>query len=259
MPIAQFHAILDAAVDAVVVIDHSGKILLVNSATERLFGWSTAELLGRDVSMLMPEPDHSAHAGYLARFLATGVPRVIGTGRDVQAQRRDGSCFPARLSIGQVAGMDPPEFIGFIHDLSDRRRETEEALRLNQRLMQVSRMATMGEMAAGIAHEINQPLTAITNYALAADRFLDFAEPDIAEAREALREIAAEARRAADIVRKLRRITRGGDQQDEITRPRELVEELQTLCVADARANDTRIRFELQPELPTLSVRRIQI
>jgi two-component system sensor kinase FixL len=259
MPHTHLQAALDAAVDAVVVINHSGRILLTNGATERLFGWSGAELHGRDVSMLMPEPDRSAHAGYLARFLATGIPRVIGTGRDVQAQRRDGSCFPAHLSIGQVAGTDPPQFIGFIRDLSDQHREAEDALRLNQRLMQVTRMATMGEMAAGIAHEINQPLTAITNYALAAERFLGFAEPDIAEVREALREIAVEARRAADIIRKLRRITRSGDERDETMQPRELVEELQTLCLADARANDTRIRFELQPDLPALLVRRMQV
>jgi two-component system sensor kinase FixL len=259
MPNPELHDILDATVDAVVVIDQYGHILLVNGATERLFGWSAGELHGRDVSMLMPEPDRSAHAGYIARFLATGVPRVIGTGRDVQAQRRDGSCFPARLSVGRVAGTDPPRFLGFIHDLSERHREAEDALRLNQRLMQVTRMATMGEMSAGIAHEVNQPLTAITNYALAADRFLGFAEPDLAEAREALREIAVEARRAADIIRKLRRITRGGDERDETTQPHELVEELQTLCLADARANDTRLRFELHPGLPALSVRRMQI
>jgi two-component system, LuxR family, sensor kinase FixL len=259
MPDPQIRAVLDAAVDAVVVIDHSGTILLVNSAAERLFGWGAEELRGRDVSTLMPEPDRSAHAGYMARFLATGVPRVIGTGRDVQAQRSDGTCFPAHLSIGQVVGVNPPEFVGFIHDLSAQHRESEEAFRLNQRLMQVTRMATMGEMAAGIAHEVNQPLTAITNYALAAERFLGFPEPDTGEAREALREIAAEARRAADIVRKLRRITRGDDERDETTDMRELVEELQALCVADARANDTRIRFELPPDLPRLLIRRMQI
>lgn len=259
MPAPPIHAVLDAAVDAVLVIDRSGQILLANRAAEKLFGWRAEELQGRDVSTLMPEPDRSAHAAYIARFLATGVPRVIGTGRDVQAQRRDGSCFPARLSIGQVTGSDPPQFVGFLHDLSDREREAEDTRRLNQRLMQVTRMATMGEMAAGIAHEVNQPLTAITNYALAAERFLGFAEPDLEEARTALIEIAAEARRAADIIRKLRRITRGGDERDETTLMQELLEELQTLCLADARAHDTRIRFEVQPDMPPLLIRRMQI
>lgn len=232
---------------------------MVNAAAEGLFGWSAAEMKGRDIGMLMPEPDRSVHAGYIARFLATGVPRIIGTGRDVQAQRRDGSCFPVRLSVGQVAGSDPPRFVGFIHDLSGRRREAEDASRLNQRLMQVTRMATLGEMSSGIAHEVNQPLTAITNYALAAERLLAFTEPDIEEARGALREIVLEARRAADIIRRLRHITRGGEERSEPTRAAELLEGLETLCLADARAHDTRIHFELQADVPLLVVHRVQI
>lgn len=259
MPIPHLHAVIDAAVDAVFVIDQSGRIRMTNAAAEGLFGWSAAEMEGRDVSMLMPEPDRSAHAGYIARFLATGEPRVIGRGRDVQAQRRDGSCFPVHLSIGEVAGSDPPCFIGFLHDLSARQRETEDALRLNQRLMQVTRMATLGEMSSGIAHEVNQPLTAITNYALAAERLLGFAEPDIDEARGALREIVHEARRAADIIRRLRHITRGGEERNEPTRVAELLDALETLCLADARAHDTRIRFELQQDVPLLMVHRVQV
>ncbi|MDQ2639619.1 MAG: PAS domain S-box protein [Pseudomonadota bacterium] len=259
MPIPHLRAVIDAAVDAVFVIDQSGHICMANAAAEGLFGWSAAQMKGRDVSMLMPEPDRSAHASYIARFLATGEPRIIGTGRDVQAQRRDGSCFPVHLSVGQVAGSDPPRFIGFLHDLSARQREAEDALRLNQRLMQVTRMATLGEMSAGIAHEVNQPLTAITNYALAAERLLGFAEPDIEEARGALREIVLEARRAADIIRRLRHISRGGEASNEPTRVPELLEELEILCVADARAHDTRIRFELHPDVPPLLVHRVQI
>lgn len=259
MPIPQLNAVLDAAVDAVVVIDQTGRICMVNAAAEQLFGWPAAAMKGQDVSMLMPEPDRSAHTGYIARYLATGEPRVIGTGRDVTAQRRDGSCLPVRLSVGRVAGTDPPYFIGFIHDLSERHREAEDASRLNQRLMQVTRMATLGEMSAGIAHEVNQPLTAITNYALAAERLLGFAEPDIGEARGALREIVHEARRAADIIRRLRQVTRGGDEQDEPTRVAELLEELETLCQADARAHDSRLRFEVQPDVPPLLARRTQI
>lgn len=259
MPIPQLHAVLDAAVDAVFVIDHAGLIRMANAAAEGLFGWSAEEMKGRDVSMLMPEPDRSAHGSYLARFLATGQARVIGIGREVLAQRRDGSIFPVRLSVGQVAGSEPPYFIGFIHDLSERHREAEDASRLNQRLMQVTRMATLGEMSAGIAHEVNQPLTAITNYALAAERLLGFTEPDIEEARGALREIVLEARRAADIIRRLRHISRGGEERSEPTRVAELLEELQTLCLADARAHDTRIRFELHPDVPLLDIHRVQV
>jgi two-component system sensor kinase FixL len=117
----------------------------------------------------------------------------------------------------------------------------------------------MGEMAAGIAHEVNQPLTAIANYAFAAERFLAFPEPDLAEAREALREIAAEAQRAGEIIRRLRRLVRGSDETCERAQVHELVEELRSVCLADARANDTHMRFDLQPGLPVLYVHRMQI
>src|SRR5690606_3242696 len=145
----------------------------VNHALEQLFGWPAHQLCGANVSQLMPEPDRSAHDGHLARYLRSGIPHIIGTGRDVQALRRDGSTFPAHLSVGRVAGAGPTQYIGFIRDLTDQRRQEGEAHQLNDRLVQVARLATMGEMAAGIAHEINQPLTAIANYARASERFLE--------------------------------------------------------------------------------------
>lgn len=257
--IHQLQAVLDAAVDAVVVVDHRGRILLANRATERLFGWSIADLQDRDVGMLMAEPHRSAHAGYIERYLQTGEARVIGIGRDVQAQHRDGHRFAVRLSIGQIAGVDPPRFVGFIHDLTEQMRQAEDALRLNQRLMQVSRMATMGEMAAGFAHEVNQPLTAISNYALAAGRFLASGQPDISEARQALHEIAAEAQRAGEIIRRLRRMVQDTNEDREITLVPSLIDELRTLCLADARANDTGVRFTMPPDLPPLLIHRVQI
>jgi two-component system sensor kinase FixL len=255
----QLQAILDAAIDAVVVIDHHGRILLANRAVERLFGWSAEELIGSNVSMLMPEPDRSAHAAYIAHFLATGEPHVIGTGRDVQAQHRDGACFPAHLSVGRVAGAEPPQFVGFVHDLSDRLREAEDARRMSERLMQVSRVATMGELAAGIAHEINQPLTAISNYAVAAERLLGCEQPDMEDVQLALREIAAEAHRAGGIVRRMRRMVRTNGEEAQRTPVAELIEELRGICLADARANDTSLRFDLQAGLPELLVHRVQI
>lgn len=259
MPLHHLRAVLDAAIDAVVVIDSTGRILLANYATERLFGWEAESLRGRDVCMLMPEPDRSAHAGYLERYLRTGVARVIGSGRNVTAQRRDGSCFPVRLSIGQVAGVEPPQFVGFLHDLTEQVREAEAARDRHERLMQTTRLATMGEMAAGIAHEVNQPLTAICNYAQAADRLLGLPEPELEDSREALREIVAEAHRAAEIIRKLRRMVRHGEDSRETMQLPELIEEVRSLCTADARAHDSHLRFEVQVDVPVTCIHRVQI
>ena len=122
--------LLGAAVDGVAVIDHLGKVEAFNHAAERQFGYQAAELLGRNVSALMTEDDRSAHDGHLARFLATRVPHIIGKGREVTAQRKDGSVFPAFLSVGVLAGTEPPRFVGFVQDLTLRRRTEESSRRL---------------------------------------------------------------------------------------------------------------------------------
>lgn len=254
---------MDAAVDAVVLIDHTGRIEAVNAAGERLFGWSAGELLGRNASVLMPEPDCGAHDGYIARYLQTGVSHIMGTGREIQARRRDGSVFSAHLSVGRVAGAEAPQFVGFIRDTTAQHERIagiqEEAHRSIDRLMQVSRMATMGEMAAGIAHELNQPLTAIANYAHASERFLSLPEPELDEVREAVHEIAGEALRAGAIIRRLRQLVRGDEGKRENTRANDLVEELRPLTFADARMHDTSIRFDLDGDAPAVFIHPTQI
>jgi two-component system sensor kinase FixL len=255
MPPDHFQAVMDAAVDGVILIDHLGQIQAFNRAAEQLFGRSAEEMQGRNVSLLMPEPERSAHDNYLARYLQTGVTHIIGRGRDLEAQRGDGSRFPVHLSVGRVEGTDPPQFVGFIRDIT---AETE-ARRSSERLMNVSRLATMGEMAAGIAHELNQPLTAIANYANAGKRFLAMPEPDLEEAREAVREIANEGMRAGEIIRRLRHIVRGGEDIREKLTASEVIDELRLLTQADARAHDTRLRFMLREDTPEILVHRVQI
>lgn len=252
---SQLLAVMDAAVDAVILIDQSGRIQAFNRAAEGMFGWQSSEVLGRNVNMLVPQPHHGAHDGYLARYMDTGVAHIIGTGRKVEAQRRDGSLLPVHLSVGRVEGAGPPQFVGFLRDLT----EEEEARRTSERLMHVSRMATLGEMAAGIAHELNQPLTAIANYAHATQRFLTSPEPDLEESRDALREIAVEALRAGTIIRRLRNLVRGGDDPRELVQAHEVIDDIRHLTLADARAHDTRLRFELGEETPPVFVHRVQI
>jgi two-component system, LuxR family, sensor kinase FixL len=124
----ELEALLDAAVDAVIVIDHTSQILTFNHSAERLFGYSQAEVVGQNIAMLMPEPYQSAHAGYVGTYLETGRARIIGTGREIFAKRRDGSVFPAGLSVGQIRGVSPPRFVGFIQDFT-LRKAAIEALR----------------------------------------------------------------------------------------------------------------------------------
>jgi len=258
MPSNQLLAVMDAAVDAVVLIDHRGAVLAFNRSAERMFGWNAAEIQGRNVSLLMPEPEGIGHDACLARYLATGVSQVIGVGREMQARRRDGTLFPVHLSVGRVAGSEPAQFVGFIRDITAQQLEQDRARRSGERLMHVARMATMGEMAAGIAHELNQPLTAIANYAYAGERFLAMQPPDLGETREAMREIASEALRAGAIIRKLRQLVRSNDDQREYLRAEDFIEDLRLLTQADARIHDTRIVFDLRGS-PLLHVNRIQV
>jgi two-component system sensor kinase FixL len=263
---SELQALMDAAVDAVILIDDRGRIGAINLSTQRLFGFSVDQLLGKNVSMLMPEPYRSAHDSYLARYAATGVPHIIGVGREIEAQRKDGSVFPAFISVGRVPGAQPPRFVGFVRDITPQRlaaaaieRERDRERRSQERMVHVSRMATMGEMAAGIAHELNQPLTAITNYSHASDRLLAGAQPDVAEVRAAVREIGAQALRAGEIIRKLRRLVDHQETQRTATEINDVIEELQALTQADARHNDTRLRVTLAPRLPPVNIDRIQI
>jgi two-component system sensor kinase FixL len=150
---ARWRTIVECAVDAIIVIDARGRIDVFNPAAERMFGYSEAEVRGRNVSLLMPPPFREEHDGYLERYLQTGERRIIGVGRQVMAVRRDGSTFPVRLSVGESRD-GGHQFVGILHDLTDR-------VRLEERLREQSSLALLGEMAAVIAHEVRNPLAAV--------------------------------------------------------------------------------------------------
>jgi two-component system sensor kinase FixL len=224
----------------------------------------------------MPAPWRTEHDGYLERYARTGIPHIIGVGREVEGQRKDGSRFPAFLSVGQVADVDPPRFVGFVRDITAekralaniqaerdqaviRRREEQDARRLQERLTHVSRMATMGEMAAGIAHELNQPLSSIATYARACERFLKSANPDLPETLSSLSEIGAEALRAGEIIRRLRQLVSSHPSDHEPTQVNDLVRDLGVLMHADARVHRTRIDLDLEAGLPLVRADRAQI
>ncbi len=210
----EFRALLTAAVDAIVIIDHCGVIQTFNRAAEQLFGYPAAEAIGAKVTMLMPEPYRSEHDGHIQRYLECGEAHVIGIGREVDAQRKDGSVFRAWLSVGRVEGEDPPRFVGFLHDVTARQRAEEYERRAADRLAELARLGAMANMAASIAHEVNQPLAAISTYALACERLLGSPNADIAEVRRALRQIAEQALRAGDSIRNMRELVRKGVRPD---------------------------------------------
>ena len=276
MPANVLQAVMDAAVEAIILIDGRGTVSAFNRSAERLFGYTASEVLGRNVAVLMGEPYRSAHDDYLARYAETRIPHIIGVGREIEARRKDGSVFPAFLSVGEVAGDGPHRYVGLIRDVTIERQaratleaerdraearqaEAQAARQLQERLTHVARMATMGEMAAGIAHELNQPLSAIATYARACDRFLSATEPDLEETRSSVREIANEAMRAGDIIRRLRQVMGGRASEQVATDVSALVDDLVVLAEADARVHKTRIQFELTRGLPRVRTDHAQL
>jgi PAS domain S-box-containing protein len=151
---ARWRAVIDSAVDGIVVIDAHGRIETFNPAAERLFGYQHDEVQGRNVSMLMPSPYREEHDTYLARYLATGRAKIIGIGREVNGLRKDGTTFPLHLSVGQITVGGEKKFSGILHDLSER-------VRLEEQLREQAALARLGEMAAVIAHEVKNPLAGI--------------------------------------------------------------------------------------------------
>lgn len=159
---AKLQGILESAVTAIITIDDRGLIESINPATERLFGYEAAELIGQNVKILMPEPYKGEHDGYLANYLSTSVKKIIGIGREVSGQRKDGTTFPIHLSVSEFSADGRRYFTGMIHDLSDR-KHVEEALRESERrLAQSQKMEAVGQLTGGIAHDFNNLLLVIT-------------------------------------------------------------------------------------------------
>ena len=216
-----FDALMDAAVDAIIIIDTGGRIQRFNRAAEALFGYRENEVRGKNVSLLMPEPHRSRHDGYLERYLATGQAAIIGKGRQETGVRRNGDTFPMLLSVGEVKQAGLNGFVGIIRDLTEVRQAQEQVRRLEEQLLHADRLVILGELTAGIAHEINQPLTAIAAYADAGRKIIDrlddvsgqagdSAPPGTDDMRSICERIGGQARRAGEVVQRLRGLVRGG-------------------------------------------------
>ena len=258
--VGKLKALMDAAVDAICVIDDSGNVIQFNPAAERMFGYAESEILGQDVSNLMPEPDRSRHGEYIARYLRTGERRIIGIGREVRGRRKDGSTFPMNLSVGETEGpADSRRFVGIIHDLTPQKEAEEKTRQLQDRLAHVARFSVMGEMAAGLAHEINQPLAAIATYAEAGKRMLDRVQDMPPDLQAVCEKISEQARRASDVIRNLRGFISKQEVKKEPTDLNEATRGVVSLIDADARAAGILVRYELQEDLPLVLGDTVQL
>jgi two-component system sensor kinase FixL len=253
-------SILATVPDAMIVVDESGVIMSFSAAAERLFGLAEAEVLGRNVSILMPASDSTRHNDYIGRYIATGERRIIGIGRIVVGRRGDGSEFPMELSIGEAISDGHRIFTGFIRDLTEQQRAEFQLKELQSELIHVSRLSAMGTMASTLAHELNQPLTAIANYLEAGRDMMDDGDAEmLPTVREAIDLAATEALRAGAIVRRLRTFVARGDIEKRVEGLSQLVEDASRLALIGARERGVRAFYSLDPTARTVLADRVQI
>jgi len=256
---AHLQSILDTVPDAMVVIDVRGVVQSFSAAAERLFGWRADEVIGLNVSMLMPSPYREAHDGYLARYLATGERRIIGIGRVVVGLRRDGSTFPMELSVGEMKVADRRFFTGFVRDLTDSQQQAATVEELQSELFRVGRLTAMGELASALAHELNQPLSAIANYLYGAERLVAEEPIDQTLLAEALRKAGGQALRAGEVIQRLRDFVGRGESERRVESISKLIEEASALALIGVKELGVRVTNEFNPDADLVVADRVQI
>jgi two-component system, LuxR family, sensor kinase FixL len=257
---AHLQSILDSIPDAMVVINERGLIQSFSSAAERLFGFPAADVIGKNVKILMPSPYCEDHDGYIERYLRTGERRIIGIGRVVVGQRNDGSTFPMELAVGEMHVREQRFFTGFIRDLTERQQTEARLQELQSELVHMSRLTAMGEMASALAHELNQPLAAIANYMKGSRRLLENS-PDQSTSllRDAMDKAADQALRAGDIIRRLRDFVSRGESERRVEDVKKLIEEASALALVGAKDKGVRVRFAFAPLLNYVLADKVQV
>ena len=255
-----FRSILDTVPDAMIVIDQHGIMQFFSSAAARQFGHSESEAIGKNISILMPEPDRHRHDGYLARYLKTNERRIIGIGRIVTGMRKDGTTFPMHLTIGEMQSGGAPYFTGFVRDLTEQQQTQARLQELQSELVHVSRLSAMGEMASALAHELNQPLSAISNYMKGSRRLLaGSTDANAPKIQAALDRAAEQAIRAGDIIRRLRNFVAREVSEKRVESVSKLIEEAGALGLTGAREQGVILRFNLDPACDQVLADRVQI
>lgn len=253
-------SILETIPDALVVIDVDGRILMFSKAAEAMFGYHAAEVLGLNVSILMPERDRAAHDAYLAHYRLTGRTHAMGRKRRLIGQRKDGTEFPHALQLAEAFGGGQRMVAGFMHDLSAEEATAAQLEQVQRELAHIARLHEMGTLATTIAHELNQPLMAVANIVQTAAEILSKGDPS-GQARlvEALSEAGRESIRAGDILRRLRLFLSRGDLEKTLAEPCKLAEDAIYFEAAAARYRKIVCKVECAPDLPIILVDRVQI
>jgi len=257
---SELDAILNTIVDGVIVINETGNIEKYNPACSDIFGYEIDEVVGKNIKCLMPGPYKEEHDGYLSNYKTSGRPKIIGIGREVKGARKDGTVFPMYLSVGELPREGSRAFIGIIRDLSKDTLRREEYERLQQSHFHLSRVAAMDQMGAAIAHELNQPLSAIMNYLEAGATILDRRDETLyGRLSDIMKQSADQANRAGKILSRLRRFIETGDVEKSLHTVDSLVHTSLDLIQPTYKNSNIEFVISLDFDLPPLLVSEVQI
>lgn len=257
---ARLHSVLDTAVDGIVVIDDRSRILVFNKACEQLFGLSAEDVMGKSIKVLMPPEFSTEHDGYVSSYMHTGVQKIIGIGREVRGCHADGTVFPIELSVGEAKTPEGRQFIGIIRDLRPRKLVESRLAQLQAQLVKMARVNAMDEMGAAIAHELNQPLTAVMLYLQALSRKLKAGDPAPDTAlMEILAKASREAERAGSIIQKMRHFVEKREPDRQAVDISKLIDEALELTLLGHDGDDIEVVRDEAPGLPAVEVDPVQI
>jgi PAS domain S-box-containing protein len=247
-----FRLATEASPSGIVLVNDRGRIVFVNNRVEELFGYRREELVGKLVEILVPERFASEHPAHRAQFLAAPTARPMGASRELFGRRKDGSEFPIEIGLNPIQTPDGMLVLAAVVDISARKFAEAEALQHQAQLGHLSRVAVMGELAASIAHELNQPLSGIISNASAGQRFIDRGNVDLRELRELLADIVADGRRAGSVISTFRGMIKKGDSARQRVNLNDLVTNVVRMLNSDAMLHSCTLETLLDPHLPAI-------
>jgi PAS domain S-box-containing protein len=255
----KFRMAVEASPSGILLVNQTGQIVLVNSQIEQLFGYGREELISHSVEILVPERFAGAHPEHRAKFFAAPAAREMGAGRELFGRRKDGSEFPVEIGLNPIQSPEGILILAVVVDITARKLAQAEALRHREEVSHLSRVAAMGELAASIAHELNQPLAGIVSNASAGQRFIDRGDVDFREFRELLGDIVADGRRAGEVIRGIRGMVKKGAQVRERINLNDLVLNVVRMIKSDAALRSCELKTLLDPDLPSIEGDPIQL
>lgn len=256
---ARLHSIFNAAVEGIITINAAGNIVAVNASVSRIFGFSEQELVGHSIIKLLPWTKTKHYHRYLKKYLTTYIPKIVGKITEIEGANKDGTLIPIDLSVSEFSLEGERYVTGMVRDITLRKQQERHDKALLDELAHVTRLGLMGEMASGIAHEVNQPLSAIASYTQACLNFMQHGEPDLVQLGNILQKTQQQALNAGQIIHRMRDFVKFKTIHRTGVDINGLVQICIDLCIAELKHNETILRLELCQNLPLVSVDSVQI